>query len=338
MKNKYYSQFPQGFTELVSKISNLKIKGNILSISDDYLFWESDLVPEQVSKIDFLETSFLVINTFDKAYGINNQLAWINNNLRAVESFINNINIFKHASFRVVVSQVGKHSSIYNNELSKLESKLGKTIKIEKGSPDFEIRMVEKKDFGFIGVRISKTREYIDNFQVNSVRKEIAYYMNFISEPNKNDIFIDPMCGGGIIPILRSKMGNYKKIVACDSRMNHFIGKVRIIRKQGIIIPRVEYYEIDFKNIPQKIKFKFNKVVVDPPWGIIQKIKDINKFYRDMFKMFEQICEKRATVVILVNDEQLIRANITDAFEICEVYKGLVSGREASIIKLKVNR
>ena len=57
-----------------------------------------------------------------------------------------------------------------------------------------------------------------------------------------------------------------------------------------------------------------------------------------MFKVFEQICEKGATVVILVNNEQLIRVNITDAFEICEVYKGLVSGREASIIKLKVNK
>lgn len=336
MKNQYYSQFPSGFSELVSEILSKVTDAKVIKIADDYVFWESNLSPAQISKLDFVETSFLVINYFEKDYKISQQIDWINKNKIKLVSIVHNIDVFKKSSFRVVVSQAGKHSSIYNNDMMRIEKLLSSSIRINRGQPDYELRLIEKKEYGFIGVRVSKTREYIDDFQVNSVRREIAYYMNYLSDPHKNDVFIDPMCGGGMIPILRSKMGGYKKIVACDSRMNNFRGKLRILRKQGIQFVNFEEYECGIKDVPNRINYRFNKIVVDPPWGVMQKVKDIDKFYKEMFAVFERICAREATVILLVNDEQLIMNNVSEIFEVITTYKGLVSGREAVICNLKV--
>lgn len=338
MNNLYYSQFPTGFSKLVTEILPKVTDGKVDKIGDDFILWESNLSPAQISKLDFVEVSYLVINYFEKDFKILQQIDWINKNKAKLVSIIHNIDIFKKSSFRVVVSQVGKHSSIYNSDMAKMEKQLSSAIKINRGQPDYELRLIEKKDYGFIGVRVSKTREYIDDFQVNSVRREVAYYMNYLSEPHKNDVFIDPMCGGGMIPILRSKMGGYKKIVACDSRMNNFRSKLRILRKQGIQFSNFEEYECGIKEVTNRIKYKVNKIVVDPPWGVMQKVKDLDKFYQDMFKVFESICDKDATIVLLVNNEQLIIDNVTDKFEVRGAYKGLVSGREANICKLTVNK
>ena len=337
MNKTYYSQFPFGFSKLVTEILPKVTDAKVIKIADDYVLWESNLSPSQISKLDFVETSFLVVNYFEKDYKILQQIDWINKNKAKLVSIIHNIDIFKKSSFRVVVSQVGKHSSIYNRDMDKIEKQLSSSIKINRGQPDYELRLIEKKDYGFIGIRVSKTREYIDDFQVNSVRREVAYYMNYLSEPHKNDVFIDPMCGGGMIPILRSKMGGYKKIVACDIRMNNFRSKLRILRKQGIQFNNFEEYECGITEIPTRIKYKANKIVVDPPWGVMQKVKDIDKFYQNMFRVFESICDKDATIVLLVNNEELIINNTNDIFEISGIYRGLVSGREASIIKLTVN-
>src|SRR3989344_363953 len=51
-----------------------------------------------------------------------------------------------------------------------------------------------------------------------SLRPSIAHALVWVSEINKDDIFLDPMCGAGTILIERANAGPYRHLLGGDIR------------------------------------------------------------------------------------------------------------------------
>jgi len=338
METTYYSVFPEGLTETIIEIlKKEKLSLNILAKGNNYVVFTSNKNANEVSKLDCFEVSYVLIKYFDKDFSINNQLNWINSNLNTVTTSIKALIGNERKTFRIVESRKSGNKTEFNTAIRKIEDRLSTRVRIDRGHPNFELRVIEKENYGLIGIRITKPPEFIDEFQRNSVRKEIAYVMSYLSEPQNGDIVLDPFCGGGIIPLIRSKYNPYKRIIASDINSEHIKQKLSSLK---IRIKDTSFISSPIEKLPQRLDEKVNKIITDPPWGFIQSIPDIDLFYLNTFKTFIEIIENKSIIVILTPHENIIKKIMTlyprQLFLVTSI-PVKVSGYTSTILKIKVS-
>ncbi|MBD3329745.1 hypothetical protein GF357_04600 [Candidatus Dojkabacteria bacterium] len=335
MGYQYYSVFPEGLTNTIKEII---IKNNIakkfLKEGSSFIVYSSCTSPNMIAKARFFETTFLLASYFEQNYKIKDQIDWFRKNIRKIVELSGDA-ANKTSSFRIVESRSIRDGEKYNDQIRSLEHLLSKKIRIDRGHPDYEIRLIEKEDHGFIGIRVTKPPEHIDTFQEGSLRKEIAYVLNYLSNPKGNDVFIDPFCGGGIIPLLRSEMAPYRTIIASDidtSSLKSKISKLKM-QKNSFIIKTSDLQNLEFDD-----KTLVNKIVTDPPWGLVQKIPNLETFYEQMFQKFIDISASQTTVVLLSSQEDAIQKALERFRSIMQLTQKIelkVSGRKAYIFILR---
>lgn len=327
---KYYSNIPKGFQELIKKILIEEIRDvTVLSYNEEYIVFESTTEPEKIKDLVFLEQTFILLKFDKKNSDLKSLTNWFSTSTKEIDQILNSVNL-KKRSFRLV----GTSYRLSNREIQNLINKVRTNLKINNTNPDHDIRFVEKKDHSFIGIRITSSRESRDQFQFGSLRKEIAYMMLYLSEMDKNDIFIDPFAGGGLIPILRSKIHPYKRITASDID----ISKMRIkIQEDHSLRNNIELLESDIHKISERGRQKYNKVVTDPPWGEIEKIRDIKGFYKSILDDIYAITDENAKVILLTPHLDIISKYLErrcKSIELLDTFFGFVSGKEVNIVKL----
>jgi tRNA G10 N-methylase Trm11 len=326
----YYSTFPIGFSDLVKEILLTKDSGvEIHSKGDNYIFYSSKLNIEEIKGCVFFEQSFYIIKFFDKkGYEFKNQIHWIKSNVKLLEDRLSVLGNNKR--FRMVGTSTWLDKSKIQEEIDNIYG-----LKcIDNRKPDYDIRIIEKEDYGFIGVRVTKPAEYSDSIQKGSLRKEIAYYMLFMSEVDKEDILLDPFCGGGVIPLLRKSMGKYKSIYCSDISIKDIRTKI----EGDTNLQSFEIIESDIYELRKKLETKVNKIVTDPPWGAMSKLDSIQKFYFDMLDIFYSISNPNSLVILLTPHIEIVNSYIEsnkEKYTILNTYTGKVSGLDSNIIKLK---
>lgn len=334
MEKQYYSTHPEGLTSIISEILRKTSKTDkILHEGNSYILYTSTKKPEEIAQLKYLELSFLTVDFFTKNFKIPDLIKYTKNNTNKIIEISHHL-AKKNSTFRIITSQSSTDKNNYNPDVKNLENLLSKNLKIDRGHPDYEIRLVEKNSYGFIGIRITKPAEYIDEFQKGSLRKEIAYILNYLSNPSQEDIFIDPFCGGGIIPILRSEMAQYKKIIASD--MNTSLLKDKLI-KTRMNIPNliIESNELSSLN-PENISV--NKIVTDPPWGMMESVPNIQEFYKKMFLDFIRISRENTLIVLLSAQNNIIKNILKENSNILRLEKEIpikASGRDTYIFVIK---
>lgn len=337
MKYQYYSTFPEGLVKVIKKIIiEGKYADEVINEGSSFVVYSTNKKPEEISKIQFFETTFLLVEFFNQNHYISNQIRWIANNPNKVFVISKSISR-KDPTFRVVESRNSGDKKKYVSQIKKVEMMLSQKIAIDRGHPDFEIRLVEKSDYGFIGFRITNPPEYFDLFQRGSIRKEIAYVLNYLSNPERDDVFIDPFCGSGIIPLLRSQMAAYSKIIASDRDTSFLKDKMQSlnIKKNNFIVKRSNIETLKLDNT------LVNKIVTDPPWGLIQAIPDLDKFYQETLRKFLDICTSNARVVIISSSEYSVLRGIKcfgGTIRLVEKLAIKASGRKTFIFVLNINK
>jgi tRNA G10 N-methylase Trm11 len=326
----YYSTYPVGFSEickriLIEKEPQVKIE----EIGDNYISYSSNFDIYKIKELLFFEQTFLLVRYFkEEDKGFSNQIDWFDRHSSSVNFKLAKLG--ERTSYRIVGSSNILDNSRIQSEITSIE----RSVRIDRGNADFDIRIVEKEDHGFIGVRLTKPAEYADYLQKSSLRKEIAYYMLYLSEMKPSDVFLDPFCGGGIIPLLRSQSGSYKDIVASDVKTEGITGKLNQIRSK---IKNFQIISSDINEIGSKIDNPVNKIVSDPPWGLIENYEDIEGFYKNMLDQFFNILEANGIIVLLTTQIESVKeyvSNNAGKFEVVEEVRGKISGRESHIIKM----
>ncbi len=326
----YFSTFISGFSELVSEsLQKLLPDFEQSSLIDGLIIYRTSAQPNEVARLRFLNNTFLLsgITQVSNTSG-STTLA------EAAKVLISDLHLVhptfpksEQKTFRIVFSDENHLVSIERNIHKKLEEKIAKTLKmiVDRAKPDWEYWFLKRREgFVLFGLRLTRHPDYKDVLQKGELRPELANLLCLLSEPDKDDVFLDPFSGSGSIPRERTKFP-YKKIISGD------IKPALIKKTKGIEITKLDAL---YTNLPSS---SINKVVTDPPWGVeVGKELDLPDFYSKMLKEFSRIMKPHGIVVILMGKKEIFEEILQQfpQFSLLKKYDILVSGKKAGVYKL----
>lgn len=350
---KYLISFIVGTKEVVlealeSALPNIKI----IYSDNEYALFESSQLVTDTNRLPFVDQFYFIFffnkknaeiithkTSIDNIDNHDNDIELLLMRLMNSSEFAQKLRDFDNqtrGTYRVVESARNHDKKMYRGLVYDLEEKIqwNRLVKIDRGHPKFEIRIVSKENFSFAGIRLSAPPEYKGKFERNSIDSYLANIMLQLSEINSVNILWDPFCGGGIIPLLAIQNFRVHKVYASDKNVDLIKEKIKgkgdiyknLIIKQG----RFEDLQKDFE--------KVDRIVTDPPWGKIEEISDINEFYTNLLKIMSTKLNKNGIVVMLTSKEILINQVIDKQtfLKVDKQFNIVVSGKSAIIWKLKL--
>jgi tRNA (guanine6-N2)-methyltransferase len=142
-----------------------------------------------------------------------------------------------------------------------------------------------------------------------SLRPSMAAAMVYLTNPQADDAFLDPMCGSGTILLERMHAGPYKKILGGDfdktrvDAAQQNMPKHRKGRKEHLISVR----QWDAQNLPLE-DGTINKVATNLPFGKqIGSRQDLESLYNGLLGELSRIVIPNGRIVLLSSEYELIK-------------------------------
>jgi tRNA G10 N-methylase Trm11 len=157
--------------------------------------------------------------------------------------------------------------------------------------------LIHNEKCALLGIKLSQIISTPSRkLKKGELRPKMAHILNLISEPNSNDIYLDPFAGYGALPWDRVNYFPYKNVYIsevdtklCDDLDSLINNKKRITIQQSSAL-----------NLSYLSDKSVNKIVTDPPWGIHQMQNiDYENFYEDMLNEMIRITQSGGLLVIL---------------------------------------
>lgn len=326
----FISSFITGFQKVVQKDLENRLKGiKILNVFDGLIHYSYSGNSHDLEKITYFNNTFFVLKTF---FGKN---LTYENMIRAI---LNEKKYFliNKGTFRVRFSKENQFTKVEKNLIRKAENIVleNSKLKIDRVSPSTEIwYSIRRENFAFCGQLISK-REFTEkNLNKGELRPEIAYLICCFSDLQKEQVFAEPFCGYGSIPIQLVKKFNFSKLYISDidEEKIKFISEKKQLKNNEKIEISVQN-AFDLKNIPSK---SVGCIITDPPWGFYENIENIEDFYEKMFESFCRILKDDGKMIILsARKEELEKTICKMNIQITDRINTLVNGKKASLYKL----
>ena len=326
----YYSTFFSGATDVVLDFLKKDIDAKIVNGFDGLVEYRTNDSPEKVLKIPYFQNTFAIIKSH--RCPLNNSIV---NDIKRVYGFLH----LSKQTFRVVVSDENSLVSVKENVLCDLEKKIALATKmtVNRRKPDCQFWILHRSEgFSYFSLRCTSLKKNDKERAAGELRPQIAYLLSRLSDPQDNELFLDPFCGSGAIPIARAKMKKTGLVFAVDvnaSLIQDLKEKVKSIGlKKRIVVKQADALNLYFQDSC------IHKIVSDPPWGLYEQIDDINLFYTKMLIEMHRVLIIGGLLILLVaNNDMFPRAiqKFSDRLKIENRFDVLISGKKASIYKIK---
>ena len=337
----YYSTFIPGLIQPVKEALGQTLPDSTITLALDGLVeFESNAKLEIIQNLPFVTNSFYIIKKFarrslpsisdmatniveDRSLGLKLPMPHTHRN-----------------TFRVITSLANQLVPIDNSLMQILEERIGnKTgLKPNRAKPDFEFWLTQRSEgYGYFAFRLSHHKAYDKSLQKGELRPELANILCRLSEPLPSELFLDPFCGSGAIPIQRARWFPKGLVIASDIDEQKVSAlKVRI--KDLGLTKRVVVRRDDALNLTRYQPESIHKIVTDPPWGhFIQMSSPIGDFYARMLGEFDRILRPNGRSVI-VTGETLALDNSLDSISsrliVMQKFNILLSGKKACVYVL----
>jgi len=265
----YYSTFPSGLSEVVKKALVQQLSdAKIHLVLDGLIVYESDRPLQQIKLVRFFNNTFILLHWF-KGLRPDSIPFMMNAILKKPELIsIPRWAIKGNGFFRIMASKENQTVPINRDVLARLESYFSYklSLRVHRSKPDIEVWFLERSEgCGFIGIRITHSSPSDKTIQRGELKAELTNMLCLISEPRKDDVFLDPFAGSGAIPIERAKHFPYKQIIASDNDKETVKQLRSKTSKMGL---KITIGEWDALNLELVSVNSIDKIVTDPPWGI----------------------------------------------------------------------
>jgi tRNA (guanine6-N2)-methyltransferase len=335
--NRYFSTFITGFDQVIKKALKDTIKDiQIELLTDGLVIYKTNSDLEKIKNLKFLNNSFILLKKFDHLSP--NPTKNIVKDLIKDQSLGKTIKRHysgKKLKFRIRATVKNQFVAIDKNLLRNLEEKIVSAVpnlRVDRSLPDIEILIsVRSEGFGLVGIQFSKRPNYEKTLAKGELYPELAYILCLISEPNKEDVFFDPLAGHGAIPAQRLNFP-YKQIRAGEINRNLQKELEKRFGKKVVVDP------VDALSLSTVADESIDKIVTDPPWGLYDTDKDIPKFYDLMLKQLTRVLKPTGIMVILTAQKELFTDLLkmySKQLKLEEEYSTLVSGKKAGVYKLE---
>ncbi len=293
------------------------------------IFYETNTNIDIIRELKYLNNTFVALKTFDNLLGDNDTI--INKMISETLNDYKNINIPKHKIkvFKIFNSIESNLVSPNGHLISQLIDKIQQTTKSKYNSvgADTEFWFIARSEkLGFFTVRITKNKKKL---MAGELRPEIAYILCRLSEPKDTDIFCDPFCGSGAIPLERSRIADYRGIFAMDINPD-LISALKAKTKK---IKNAKFNKSFFIKCQDFLNNSFDDnfvdvIVTDPPWGYFQNIS--NDFYDLIMAQFARIIKPNGRLILLTAQKEKMQNHLA-TFDLKNKYDILLSGQKAGI-------
>ncbi|MCY3801973.1 MAG: methyltransferase [Chloroflexi bacterium] len=190
------------------------------------------------------------------------------------------------------------------------------------------------------GMRLSdRSMRHRDYKKVNvpaSLRPVVARAMVMISDPHPRDVFLDPMCGAGTIPIERGRDSPYRHLLVGD------VDRAAIAATRANVGPRYKPISImrwDARRLPLPAR-SVHKIVCNLPFGRKSCGFDEPNLYSTFLDESSRTLKRDGIAVLLTSRERLLSRLLGARAQLSleSMYRIRVLGRRATIFKIRRNR
>ena len=334
----YYSTFIPGLlvpvqAALQSALPDAKI---LLSL-DGLIAYESGANAETIRKLPFVTNSFFILKRFEgsEAGTIPAMAARILEDRHL--NFETPVKFTPRNTFRIVTSLANQLVPLDDEVMQKLERRVTEKLGIRpnRSKPDFEFWLAQRSEgHGFFALRLSHHQSYDKSLQKGELRPELANILCRLSEPSPKELFLDPFCGSGAIPIQRARMTQDGLIIASDidpAKVEALKARVKTLGLTRRIVVRAG----DGLDLSRYEDGSIHKIVTDPPWGHFAQVgQAIGDFYEKMLGEFVRVVRADGLIVILTAETGALEESLdrhSPRIALLCSYNILLSGKKARV-------
>lgn len=250
-----------------------------------------------------------------------------------LEVFISSLNVFpsrQHPDqpFRIIISDQNKLVSINDHTLTRLEKMISQKTNSSpnRQNPDIEYWILKRSEGVILFMeRLDKHKSFDKSLAPGQLRDDLCYFLNYLSEPSANDIFLDCFCGSGAIIKNRTKHHDFNMIFGIDTDKDHITDLRKTYKnRNNIIFKNIDFFDNNFND-----DF-ISKIVTDPPWGFYEEVKNIQQFYQKIFDETHRILKPNGIFVLLTARKDEV-SNIKTPMSLRAQYDILLSGKKAGV-------
>lgn len=334
----YFSTFVPGLQDSVQAEIETKIKGaQINSLLNGLVVFETQNQKEKIKNLCLTEDNFILIRKF--AGLPQNPFRLITRILKKEK--VPTATLPTLQNFKILVHVSGKFPFTRRSLAQELEKILSEKLNLS-SSPDSknEFWFFLRGRLGLLGFKITdekiKYRDYKIKNIPGSLKPQVAHALCLLSEPNKKDVFLDPMCGVGTILIERAHYFPFKRILGRDINQDIINLAVANIKKAKAKIEIKPGNATRLSAIPAN---SIDKLVTNPPWGRTHSPGlDYRAFYPKLLREFHRLLKPNGVLVLLTSEKALMEKLIKDNQNRWRQEQQLnifVSGQKAGIYKLR---
>ena len=306
------------------------------------LLIEGESSRKQLSSIRYLNNCYLVIAQLKPTGDLANSARMLSVDQDWHEAILQSVEP-KERTFRLVLSDDSQLVGGDREVAARLCSTIQRLTNLQHAprGGDVEFWLLRRRSNQvFLCKRLSRRSRTEKILHKGELRPELAHLLCLLSEPQLNDVFLDPFAGSGAIPFARTHYP-YDMIFAFDNEEeNLHLMRVRIkdgnalrTRKRSPLI----LGKHDARNL-KKLEIGFiDKVVTDPPWGFFDtSLQDLKGFYRSVLDELCRVTKTGGILVLLLGDRDLaeeLSHHFHDDIEMLETYGLLVAGKKATVCK-----
>ncbi|XP_025987870.1 THUMP domain-containing protein 3 [Solenopsis invicta] len=154
----------------------------------------------------------------------------------------------------------------------------------------------------------SKHNRNIISFGPTTLRSTICYNLLKLAKPKPGEIIIDPMCGGGSIPI-EATLAYPDSYVLCGDNDSRAVNRTKSNMDASTVGCKIDLVQWTASKLPFKDSF-VDIIVTDMPFGKRSGNKSHNKvFYKEFLLELGRIVKLNGRIILLTYD----RCNFKDA-------------------------
>lgn len=214
-----------------------------------------------------------------------------------------------------------------------------------KGKADFQIEGKVLNDFATLmsPIRIQDRnhgdmdlfkREWRKAFVPAGINPSLAYVLCELAELHKDDIVLDPFCGGSTIPITAMLYFGVKKAFASDLSGKAIDISLENWKASGIKKDRYVLFRSNVSTLKLQPK-SITKVITNMPFGIRVGSHEMNeKLYRNFAFKLNRLLTDDGLAIVLTQEKQLIEEVMKNDFEINVMMTPEAGGLTPNVYKI----
>ena len=333
----YYSTFIPGLLEPVQHALAQTLPDCKVHLAlDGLIAYESSAGPEEVRALPFVTNTFHILKSFPRHAG----RAIRNMALQVLNDRALSIKIVppaqRSSTFRVITSLANQLVSLDEGTMRELEKRITAQTGLlpNRSKPDYELWLLQRTEgYGFFSVRMSRHKAYDKLLQKGELRPELANVLCRLSEPCADELFLDPFCGSGAIPIQRA---NFPKglIIASDNNQQ----KVDLLRQRTKELDLKKRIVVRCENALDLRRYgpgSIHKIVTDPPWGHFEATDiPLEEFYDRMVAEFARLLAQQGRLVVVTAQTAAFEASagkVASQLDMTNRFNILLSGKKAVV-------